>query len=59
MELLKDLYTVKDVAELLNLTEPGIRANIKSGKLKATKFNNSYIITKADLESFLEDRGAK
>lgn len=57
MELLKDLYTVKDVAALLDLTQDAIRALIKRERIKATKFNGAYIITKQDLEAFLAARG--
>lgn len=57
MELLKDIYSVKDVAELLELTEGSIRVSIKKGKLKATKFNGAYIITKQDLDDFIAARG--
>ena len=57
MELLKDLYTVKDIAALLNLTDGAIRALIKRDRLKASKFNGAYIITKQDLKAFIASRG--
>lgn len=57
MELLKDLYTVKDVAALLDLTESSVRKYIKSNRLKALKLNGAYIVNKADLEEFIRARG--
>ena len=57
MELLKDIYAVKDVAAILDLTEGSIRKYIKSNKLKASKLNGTYIIAKADLEEFIKARG--
>lgn len=57
MELLKDLYTVKDVAALFDLTETTIRGYIKDCRLKAIKFNGSYVIAKQDLEAFVAARG--
>lgn len=57
MELLKDLYTVKDVAALLDLTESSVRKYIKSSRLKALKLNGAYIVSKADLEEFIRVRG--
>lgn len=57
MELLKDIYAVKDVAAILDLTEGSIRKYIKNNKLKASKLNGTYIIAKADLEEFIKARG--
>ena len=57
MELLKDFYTVKELAELLNILPKSVRRLITEGKLEATKLNGSYIISKAAAEQLIEKRG--
>lgn len=57
MELLKDIYAVKDVATILGLTESSVRKYIKSNRLKASKLNGAYIISKEALEEFIKARG--
>lgn len=56
MKLTKDAYTVKEVAQLLNLDPQAIRAAIRAGTLKAGKFSNSYFIRRADFADYLEYR---
>lgn len=58
---LKDFYTVKELAELLGLLPGSITKQINKGNIKAEKIGNSYIIKKADVESYLKERkkGAK
>lgn len=56
MEELKELYNVKEVAALLNVLPASVNYYICKGKLKATKFNGAYVITKADLEEYLSNR---
>lgn len=54
-----EYLTVKDVANKLNIIPATVRNHITAGKLKATKINGAYIITKEDLNTFLKNRGAK
>lgn len=44
MKLDKDIYTVKEVAQLLDLTHYAITGAIRAGKLKADTFNHTYMI---------------
>lgn len=59
MELIKDIYTVAELAKLLNIMPAAVRQQIRTGKLKADKFNNAYVITKAEAERYIESRGGK
>lgn len=52
----KNLYTVNDVAEMLNVNPDTVRMHIRRGALKATKFNNLYFIERCDVEAFLQKR---
>lgn len=57
MKLTKEIYTAKEVAQLIGLTPPAIRGAIQAGTLKtAGKFNNAYIIRRDDLIEYLEYR---
>lgn len=59
MELLKEVYTVKEVAELLGIKAPAVRARINKGNIKADTFNGAYIITKKEVARLLEEKGGK
>lgn len=50
MKYEKDLYTVKEVTELLGLSERTVRRYIADGKLKAIKVLGNIRITKEELE---------
>ena len=56
MNLTKDIYTAKEVAQLIGLTTPAIRGAIHAERLKAGKFNNAYVIRREDLADYLEYR---
>ena len=47
--------TVREVAEILDLTEEHIRRLIRQGKIPAIKIRG-FLITKEDLQSFIESR---
>lgn len=47
-------YTVKDLANLLNLAENTIRIYLNRGLLKGNKGGRKWYITKADLGLFLK-----
>mgnify|MGYP001014333966 CR=1 FL=1 len=52
-------YTIKEVAELLKVSDGGVRKWLKTGKLKGIKLGRIWRIKKSDLEEFLnEKRGA-
>jgi|TARA_B100001971_G_C18100220_1_gene488401 excisionase family DNA binding protein len=45
------VFTVEEVAEMMNLHVLTVRSYIKDGKLKAKKVGKRYWITEADLKS--------
>lgn len=56
---LKDFYTVKDLAELLNMLPQSVRRLINAGKLEATKLNGSFIIKKEAAEKLIKEKGGE
>ena len=48
-------YDLKEVSELLNLTNRTLLTYIKTGKLKAKKLGRKWIVMKEDLESMIRD----
>lgn len=56
MNLEKAIYTTKEVASLIGLSAPAIRAAIQAGRLKAEKFSNTYVIRREDLADYLDYR---
>lgn len=49
------MYTLQEVADMLNVSNRTVRNWIKSGKLPAIKIVRQYRITKEDLEAFIQD----
>lgn len=49
------LYTVRDVAELLKLSERKVYDIVSSGKLSAYKIGGSIRVSEEDLLAYLED----
>ena len=49
------VYTVKEVAEILRVSQMSVSRYIKSGKLKSSKLGRMHRITDTDLRKFLED----
>lgn len=54
MELEK-LYTVNEVAEILNVSPMTVRSYIKCEQLKATKISRVYRVKQSDLNYFIEN----
>jgi len=50
----KIYYTVKDLVELLSLTEITIRDYLRSGKLKGNKAGHFWYVSGRNLKLFLE-----
>jgi excisionase family DNA binding protein len=48
-----NLLTTKQVADMLNVTTGRIRAFIYSGRLRATKKGQTYLISRAHLKSLM------
>ena len=51
-----EFYTLKDVSEMLHVSMTTIYRYVKAGKLTPAKIGNSYRVTEADLQEFV-DRG--
>ena len=49
------MYTLQEVADMLNVSNRTVRNWIKSGKLPALKIVRQYRITKEDLAAFIQD----
>jgi len=48
-----DFYTVKEVADKLGFTVPGVQKWIREGRVTAFKFGREYRILKSDLDDFV------
>jgi len=62
IELTQEVYNLKEVAKMLGRSNFATICHIKSGKLKATKDMRDrrwqpYVITKLDLQDFLDNHG--
>ncbi|MBI3341693.1 helix-turn-helix domain-containing protein [Candidatus Curtissbacteria bacterium] len=49
-----NVFTVKEIAEILKIHHLTVRRYIKKGKLKIIRFEGNVRITKPDLEEFLK-----
>ena len=56
---MKDLFSVQEVAKLLDMSHSGVLYHIKNGTLKSTQVGKIYIITKEDFADFLKEKKAK
>ena len=56
MKLTKDIYTTREVANMVGVDTHAITAAIKAGRLKADKFAGAYVITKEELQTYLDYR---
>lgn len=53
---MKELFSVQEVAKLLDMSHSGVLYHIKNGTLKSTQVGKIYIITKEDFADFLKDQ---
>ena len=53
---MKDLFSVQEVAKLLDMSHSVVLYHIKNGTLKSTQVGKIYIITKEDFADFLKDK---
>jgi excisionase family DNA binding protein len=49
-----DIYTVSQVATILDVTENTVREQIRNGKLKAYKKLNRWYVYKKDLDNYIK-----
>lgn len=52
----KDFYTVKDIAQELQVTEKAARGLIKNGELPASKVLNKWVVTAENLKNYIESK---
>ena len=50
------VYTLKEVSELLKVTERTLLAYIKEGKLTAKKIGGKWIVTHETLQEFISSK---
>ncbi len=50
------LYSVRNVAEKLQVTEGAVRGWLQSGDLKGVKLGRIWRVTEEDLQAFLESK---
>jgi predicted transcriptional regulator len=50
----KDFYTVKDIAEELQVTEKALRHQIKGGKLIASKVLGKYVVSAENYKKYID-----
>lgn len=50
----KKFYSVRQIAEMFNISPPTVYDAINSGRLNAIRFERSIRVSEADLEAFLE-----
>ena len=53
----KEIFSIAEVAKLLDLHEHTVRKAIREGRLKAAKIGTDYRISKFDLSKFWLDAG--
>ncbi len=53
-----DLLTVKEVAEILRVSQPTVLRMIDDGELRAIRVRNQWRIRRSDLDDFLQRGGS-
>lgn len=56
--MIKDFYTVRDIAADLQVTEKAVRYQIKQGRLEASKVLKKYVISAENYKKFIDDNKA-
>jgi len=56
---MKDFFSVKEVAKLLDMSQSGVLYHIKNGSLKASQVGKVYIIKKEDFADYLKEKKKK
>ena len=51
---MREVYTVRDVAQRLHLTTETVRDYLQEGKLKGFKVGKQWRVREQDLEAFVE-----
>lgn len=56
---MREFFSVKEVAKLLNISHSAVLYHIKSGNLKAVQVGKIHIISKDDFADFLKSQKNK
>jgi len=51
---MKELFSVQEVAKLLDMSHSGVLYHIKNGSLKSTQVGKIYVISKEEFADFLK-----
>ena len=51
---MKELFSVQEVAKLLDMSHSGVLYHVKNGTLKSTQVGKIYVIAKEDFADFLK-----
>jgi hypothetical protein len=51
----KEFYNIKEVANMLGLTESGLKARHKSGKIEMISNQNAILVSKKELERYKKE----
>lgn len=51
-----ELYSVKELAKILPITEYAIREYCRKGKIKSKKIGKNWYVSKKNLEQFLDGK---
>ena len=54
--MIKDFYTVRDIAEQLDVTEKSVRRLISSGELPASKVIGKWVVSAENLKNFIDTK---
>ena len=54
-----DLLTVKEVAEILRVSQPTVLRMIDDGELRAIRVRNQWRIRRTDLDDYLQRGGSR
>ena len=52
--MIKDFYTVRDIAQQLDVAEKSVRRLISTGQLNAAKFCGKWVVTAENLKRFVD-----
>ena len=55
----KDLYTVRDIAQEIDVAEKSVRRLIHIGELTATKMCGKYVVTAENLKAFIDGKAVR
>ena len=52
----KEYYNIKEISEMLGITDVTIRTYFSTGRMKGVKLGNAWYSTQEDIEQFLKTK---